>query len=202
MNQNFDCLLDEAIWTAHQLFDRKLVTGSTGNISFLFDDIMYITKSGTCFGRVDKESFARVNVSGEVIEGKPSKEYPMHLALYNRNKQTRAVIHTHSLYSTAFSCKKNVEGCLQELFTATPYLQMLTDGMIGCVPFCKPGSSALFSSFAETIREEIDVYLLCHHGIVVAQDTLYHAFDIVEEFEVSATLHAIVKDSDYQRYEL
>lgn len=193
MEYNIDLLLEEAIWTAHQLFDRKLVTGSTGNISFLFENIMYISESGTCFGRLGKESFAKLDLTGKVIEGNPSKEFPIHLALYNKHKHTQAIIHTHSLYSTAFSCKENLKSNIMELFAYTPYLKMLTNGNIGCVPFKKPGSLELFDSFGESARDDIDVYLLCNHGIVVAADSMYHAFDIVEEFEVSATLQTMIK---------
>lgn len=44
--------LDAAIWSAHTLFQKGLVSGSTGNISFLHEHRMYISRSGSCFGRL------------------------------------------------------------------------------------------------------------------------------------------------------
>ena len=97
--------IKEALWCAHKLFDRGLVRGSTGNISFFHEGRMYISRSGSSFGRLEGTDFAVVSQDGEILEGKPSKEYPLHLIFYRKTPEIRAVIHTHSLYSTAFSCR-------------------------------------------------------------------------------------------------
>ena len=78
-------ILDQTLWVAHTLFQRELVTGSTGNISFRENDIIYISKSGSCFGLLEETSFAKVSIDGTVLEGKPSKEFPMHISLYQKN---------------------------------------------------------------------------------------------------------------------
>lgn len=69
--------LDAAIWSAHTLFQKGLVSGSTGNISFLHEHRMYISRSGSCFGRLRQEDFAQVDMQGTILYGKPSKEYPI-----------------------------------------------------------------------------------------------------------------------------
>lgn len=191
MHKEIDELLQEAIWTAQQLFAKGLVTGSTGNISFLHDDIMYISKSGSCFGRMDSDSFAQVSLSNKILKGRPSKEYPLHLALYKRNSHTQAVVHTHSFYSTALSCALHKQDAIQQLFAYTPYLNILTNGRIGCIPYHPPGSEELFASFKERVDDR-DVYLLSNHGLVVGAEGLYRAFDIIEEFEVSAKMQILV----------
>ena len=56
--------LDAAIWSAHTLFQKGLVSGSTGNISFLHEHRMYISRSGSCFGRLRQEDFAQVDMQG------------------------------------------------------------------------------------------------------------------------------------------
>ena len=76
------CELENTIWVARTLFKKGMVTGSTGNISFRDDDIIYVSKSGSCFGLIDEDSFAKISLSGEILQGKPSKEWPMHLRLY------------------------------------------------------------------------------------------------------------------------
>lgn len=49
---------EEAIWIAKALFQHRIITGTTGNISFLHNKKMYITKSGSCLGKLDMDSFA------------------------------------------------------------------------------------------------------------------------------------------------
>lgn len=192
MSDQFDEKLEEVIWVAHQLFNRKLVTGSTGNISFLFDNRMYISISGSCFGRLDKGSFAIVTLSGEVIEGKPSKEYPLHLSLYNKNTKCKGIIHTHSLYSTMISCMDNIEKSLDKLYSTTPYLKMLTNGKIEIVPYRKPGSEELFHTFSDIVKESTVLSILQKHGIIVSAESIYTAFNIMEEFEISCNLRYLL----------
>lgn len=101
--------LDAAIWSAHTLFQKGLVGGSTGNISFLHKHRMYISRSGSCFGRLRQEDFAQVDMQGTILYGKPSKEYPMHLALYQESEAYKAVIHTQLLcYRTVLLCRCGV----------------------------------------------------------------------------------------------
>lgn len=185
--------LHEAIWVAHTLFQKGLVTGSTGNISFKYQDVIYISKSGSCFGRIDEDSFAVMDEHGTVLKGKPSKEYPLHMNLYELNKSTEFIVHTHSLNITAISCKKEVENEIESLFCYTPYLKMLTNGKIKCVNYESPGSKELFETFKNSLDVEHRVYVLRNHGVIIASENAYRAFDILEEFEMSAKLHFLMR---------
>ena len=64
-----DKKIEDAIWVARELFERGKATGSSANLSFLHDGAIYITGSGTCFGRLTKESFSKVSWDGEVLNG-------------------------------------------------------------------------------------------------------------------------------------
>ena len=47
-----------------------------------------------------EEDFTVLAMDGTpVSERKPSKEWPLHLALYEKSPEVGAVIHTHSTYS-------------------------------------------------------------------------------------------------------
>lgn len=133
--------LDAAIWSAHTLFQKGLVSGSTGNISFLHEHRMYISRSGSCFGRLRQEDFAQVDMQGTILYGKPSKEYPMHLALYRESEEYKAVIHTHSFYASVLSCYTDTESHVKNLFAYTPYLYMQTKGNIPCVAYAPPAQT-------------------------------------------------------------
>lgn len=188
--------LQEALWCAHQLFARRLVRGSTGNISFRHENKIYISRSGSCFGRLSKEDFAVLSVNGQIVEGLPSKEYPLHLTFYRQDSETNAVIHTHSLFTTALSCMRKPDVSIQKLYSYTPYLRMLTEGKSGVAAYGPPGSKQLFDTFEKVFSADTRTYVLKNHGIAVGAKSAYKAFDIVEEFETSASLAAILESRE------
>lgn len=178
--------LREAVWTAHSLFDRGKTSGSSANISFRHYDKIYISASGSCFGTMEKTDFAVISLDGAPLSPKkPSKEWPLHLALYLKSSETGAVIHTHSTYSVLWSFVPCVSerDCIPD---RTPYLKMKL-GTVGMIPYEKPGSEALFSAFRERIQDS-DGYLLKNHGPVVPGKTISDAFYCLEELEESARI--------------
>lgn len=177
---------EDAIWIGKTLFDRNKATGSSANLSFLHEGKIYITGSGTCFGNLTRDDFSVTNMEGEHLEGiKPSKELPLHKILYDKSSSIQAVIHTHSFYSTLWSCLKhdNEKDIIPEY---TPYLRMKI-GSIGLIPYGKPGSKKLFTSFAERVHDS-DGYILQNHGPVVGGNDLMSAFFNLEELEESARI--------------
>ena len=181
-------LFIQAEWIGKQLFERNKVSGSSANMSFLYDDRIYITGTGTCFGNLNRRSFAVCDRTGECLNDvRPSKELPLHLMMYQKEKSSvKAVIHTHSFYATLWSCLKHNETGKDVIPQYTPYLKMKL-GKIVMVPYGKPGSEELFRSFAKCMTED-NGYLLCNHGPVVGGKTLMDAFFCLEELEESAHL--------------
>lgn len=177
---------EEAIWIGKVLFDRGKATGSSANMSFLHDHKMYITGSGTCFGNLTESDFAILTMGGEHVAGvKPSKELPLHRTLYEKDSATKAVIHTHSIYSTLWSCLKH-ENEKDIMPSYTPYLKMMI-GTIGLIPYGKPGSETLFRHFRDRVHDS-DGYILQNHGPVVGGKDLITAFYCLEELEESARI--------------
>lgn len=173
----------DAIWAAKSLFDRSRTTGSSANLSFRHGDTIYITGSGTCFGRLSADSFSAVSMSGEVLNGvKPSKELPLHRMCYEKSDSIGAVIHTHSFYATLYACVPH-EYETTVVPDYTPYLRMKV-GNIALVPYAKPGSQELFDYFREKVHTA-DAYLLANHGGVVPAKTVMDAFYGIEELEES-----------------
>lgn len=178
--------LQDAIWVGKVLFDRNKATGSSANLSFLHEDKVYITGSGTCFGNLEKEDFAVMDREGKHLNGiKASKELPLHLSLYNKDSSIQAVLHTHSYYSTVWSCLEH-ENEKDVIPNYTPYLRMKL-GTVGMIPYAKPGSPELFQLFDERINDS-DGYLLKNHGPVVGDKDIIAAFYVLEELEESARI--------------
>ena len=180
LNQKFA----DAIWAAKSLFDRSRTTGSSANLSVRHGDVLYVSGSGTCFGRLTPESFSAVSMTtGEVLNGvKPSKELPLHRMCYEKDEAIGAVIHTHSFYATLYACvPHSYETSVVPDYT--PYLKMKV-GNIALVPYAKPGSEELFGYFREKVHTA-DAYLLANHGGVVPGKTVMDAFYGIEELEES-----------------
>lgn len=178
--------LEAAVWAAHSLFERGKTTGSSANMSFCHNGLIYISASGSCFGTMTEEDFTAINLDGTPVTGrKPSKEWPLHLALYEKSQETGAVIHTHSTYSVLWSFVPDSpeHDCIPD---HTPYLKIKL-GTVGLVPYEKPGSEALFTAFRERV-DASDGYLLKNHGPVVPGKTVMDAFYCLEELEESARI--------------
>jgi len=52
------------LWVSHSLFERGKATGSSANISFRHEQRIYISRSGSCFGTMEKEDFAVTDLDG------------------------------------------------------------------------------------------------------------------------------------------
>ncbi len=178
--------IKNAVWVAHSLFERGKASGSSANMSFKTDEHIYITGSGTCFGTLEEDDFSVLNLKGEWVSGlKPSKELPLHLMMYEKDSSIKAVLHTHSFYSTLWSCLEhtNLIDCVPEY---TPYLKMKL-GTVGMVDYGKPGSEDLFQAFKKVINNS-DGFLLANHGPIVGGKTVLEAFYILEELEESCKI--------------
>lgn len=182
----------DAIWIGKSLFNRDKVSGSSANLSFIHNKKIYITGSGTCFGNLKESDFSVNDRNGNHLEGiKPSKELPLHKTLYDKSSSIQAIIHTHSLYSTLWSCIDH-EDETDIMPSYTPYLRMRI-GTIGLIPYAHPGSKALFNYFSERINDS-DGYILQNHGPVVGDKDLISAFYGLEELEESAEIAWELKD--------
>lgn len=185
--------INDAIWVGKNLFLRGKVSGSAANLSFKYDNTIYITKSGSCFGRLEKDDFSILSMDGTALnETKPSKEWPLHLALYKKDKSAKAIIHTHSTYSTYWSCQK-WDGSSDLIPTPTPYLKMKV-GEVGFVPYAPPGSEELFKSFEDSLKET-NCYLLENHGPILADKTMLDAFYAIEELEEASKNAYLIKST-------
>lgn len=138
MDKELEQKLEDAVWAARSLFERGKTSGSSANMSFYHEGKIYVSASGTCFGTLTKEDFSVLLPDGTHISGrKPSKEWPLHLSLYEKSENVKAVIHTHSPYSILWSFVPdlNETDCIPD---HTPYLKMKL-GTVGLIPYEKPG---------------------------------------------------------------
>lgn len=150
------------------------------------DSEILITPSGKNKGLLKPEDLVLIGTDGDVISGgSPSIETGMHLALYNLNYETRAVVHCHPLYCTSLAIKN------KELRTDLTPEGVLLLGKVPMVPYCTPGSEELVEAIAANY--ESNVMLMERHGAITQGHTIEEAFNRMEELEFQAKLQTITR---------
>lgn len=184
--------IQDAIWVANSLFNRNKVSGSSANMSIKIDGDLLITRSGSCFGNLSKNDFCNIELEEKQI--KPSKELPLHEYLYENNSDIKAIIHTHSTYSTLASCLyKATEEEYIEIDSPTPYLKIKV-GKVGWVDYAEPGSEELFLKFKNSLKKGCDTYLLKNHGVIIGAENIMEAFYKLEEFEEACKNSFLIRE--------
>lgn len=193
MDRVLEQKIKDAIWIGKSLFDRGKTSGSSANMSFFHDGKVYISQSGSCFGTLAEDQFAVIDMAGSCLsDNRPSKEWPLHLQIYQKKPETGAVLHTHGTYSVLWSFVP-AENEVDVIPDHTPYLRMKL-GSVGMIPYKRPGSQELFDAFGERVMRS-DGYLLKQHGAVVPGKNLMDAFYCLEELEESARIAWMLREA-------
>lgn len=186
-------LREEICRYGRSLFERGLTPGSSGNISLRLDDGGWlVTPTNASLGFLDPARLSRLDAAGMLVSGdKPTKEIPLHSALYESRRSARAVVHLHSTHAVALTMLPEIDP-RAALPPMTPYYLMRA-GQTALVPYYRPGDPAV----ADAIRGLAGKYssvLLANHGPVVAGDSLEAAVFATEELEETAKLYLLLRN--------
>ncbi len=158
---------------------RGLVTGTSGNVSVRLaasdkcDQLLAITPLGRPYDTLADDDIAVVDYDVEPVEGElaPSSETLLHVAIYRARPDVKAVIHTHSVYSSVFA----VAG--MDIPPIIDEMMVLIGGAIRVAEYGFPGSEALAESVCKAIGER-NAALIRHHGAVGVGRSLREALDV------------------------
>ncbi|ASY59530.1 aldolase [Sinorhizobium sp. CCBAU 05631] len=186
-------LREEICRYGRSLFERGLTPGSSGNISLRLDDGGWlVTPTNASLGFLDPGRISRLDGRGNLVSGdKPTKEIPLHTALYESRGSARAIVHLHSTHAVALTMLPEIDP-RAALPPMTPYYLMRA-GETALVPYYRPGDPAV----ADAIRGLAGKYssvLLANHGPVVAGDSLEAAVFATEELEETAKLYLLLRN--------
>jgi L-fuculose-phosphate aldolase len=171
-----------------RLYKQGLTSTSGGNISVrLADDIIAITPSATDKGRMKWKEVGLLNILGENLtpDLKPSIESGMHLAIYKRKNEVKAIVHAHPVCASSFTAMN---------FSIETNLTAEACAILGTpvvVPYALMGTADLAKISADYI-EKSDILLLENHGILTTGTNLLQAFDKTEVLENAARMTLIV----------
>lgn len=169
-------------------YDRFLTIADSGNVSSRYQDGILITASGVSLKEVTEDSVLYVGMDGMTLSNpaglKPSKETPLHLAIYRLRPDVQSVYHVHPAYATVYAIKgKDIP-----FLTSTAKRKIIATPL---VPYATPGSEELSRYVSDTISKEdrsIHSLLLKDHGIVTFEKSLERSFNLAELLEVTAKI--------------
>ncbi|MFY0543895.1 class II aldolase/adducin family protein [Brevibacillus sp. H7] len=179
--------------TGKYMMEYGLAWGNAGNISARIDDARYvITASGTFLGELDHSDFAVCSLDGQtppVAQKKPSKETPMHRAIYETRPEIQAVLHASPFYSTLAACS-SIEIPSDWFVETMYYLERIER-----VPYHHPGSLALGEAVREKARHA-NILLLENHGVLVYDVSIQEARMALQTLEMACKMLITAKQAN------
>jgi L-fuculose-phosphate aldolase len=187
-------LKDEICEAGLGLYKFGLIAGYEGNISCRVHktdqrrltrtkqksaDTFLITPAGCCKGDLRKQDLLLVDASGNCLakQGLISTEFLLHMAVYQEEPETLAVIHAHPPISTAYAATG-----------LTPGIDLLPEstnlfGTLPTAPYAKAGSPELADSVRGLVRAN-NAVLLANHGVLCySKISLMDAMHLTQQLE-------------------
>lgn len=173
----------QVVTVCRRLYERGLIAGPDGNVSVRLDSgLVLVTPAGMSKVDVCDEDLVEVTLDGELASGNgpPSSELAVHLRIYRRRADVRAVVHAHPPHATAFAMVgEGIGPLLPELVWQV--------GWVPLVPYAMPGTVALAERF-DPFLDRHDAFLMANHGAVTVGRTLRDAHQRMESLEHAATI--------------
>jgi L-ribulose-5-phosphate 4-epimerase len=175
---------------ARKMSASGLVRATQGNLSARDPENgrICITPSGADYDTMTGEDIVVVDEEGCVVEGqwKPSVETPLHTLILRRRRDIHCVMHTHSIYATAFGVVyQPVPMILEES-------AMCLGGEVPVAPYQMSGTPEFAELVAETLGTGSAV-IWGNHGAMVVGTTLALTFATAHALEDTARVYALAK---------
>lgn len=180
---------EQVVRYGKKLIDRRLTTGSGGNISVYNREknLVAISPSGLDYYETTPEDIVILDIDGNLVEGKhrPSSEAGMHLAFYKNRADVSGIVHTHSKFATAIAC-------MGWELPAVHYLIGMAGHRVKCTGYATYGSDELAKEALETIGDS-NAVLLANHGLIALGEDVDRAFSTAEHLEFVSEVYYLTK---------
>lgn len=181
---------EHLVYIARLVFSRHLTDASGGNISLRQGDRVFMSPAQAGSKRqwqIEPEDVVVLDLKGNHLEGpdRRTREWTIHLGVYNAFERARGVIHAQAGYLMAFvAAGKPIPPVLE-------HTQKF--GTIGLARPAKAHSAELAQSVVEALEPQKEALekralatLIPQHGVVVVGRDLDDAFDALERIETNA----------------
>lgn len=186
-NSTKDGVLDILYW-AKRTYGARMVPGTSGNISLKVGDDILLSASGACLGDLEESDIARLSLDGTLKNNvKPSSEKLMHLEIYKKRPDIKAVIHIHCPYVTSFAvCRKEMNLPILPEF-------IYQFGTVPSAKYALPSSNELADEVSEYFKNGHNAVLMQNHGLVAGSNTLKKTFYALETIQAYAKTYFAAK---------
>jgi L-fuculose-phosphate aldolase len=146
---------------------------------------IYLTPSGMDYSKINEADVVVCDPDGNILEGhrKPTIEKDLHLEIYKRRDDVNAIVHTHPIYSTVFSCMgEDIPPIIDEA------AQVLM-GECRRVDYALPGTAELAENCVKALGDTAMSCLLQSHGAVCVGKDMDNAFKVSKVLEMTAEIY-------------
>ena len=168
----------EVIKFAKMLNNKKLSALRSGNISTRYKEGFLITPSGTKYSSLKNNDIVFVSLKGtfDKKKGIPSSEWRFHQDIYLNKKEAKAIVHAHSICTTAISTHG-------KSIPAFHYMVAMAGGNdIKCAKYATYGTRELSKNILKALKKR-SACLIGNHGQIAFSENLSKAFELAEEVE-------------------
>ena len=187
-------LIPQLIGICHSLYAKGFVAATDGNVSARMENgNVLTTRTSVNKGMVRAEDLVETDMSGNPVPSKgnsptvrPSTEIGMHLFIYSRRPDVRAIVHAHPPYATGFA----TAGIALDRCIAPEVIVGL--GAIPLASYATPSTAEVAASL-EPLVKTADAILLANHGVVTYGKNLSDAYYKMEKVEHTAHVSFVAR---------
>ena len=170
-----------------------LVVGTAGNVSARLNvangrKLMAVTPSGVSYERLTADDIVVTDFDVEPVEGclPPSSESLLHVGIYQRRPDVRAVVHTHSVYSSVLA----VAGT--DLPPVIDEVVVYVGGAVRVSEYGFPGTGELAVNVCDALGTNKAAFV-ANHGVVAVGRSLDEALDICLLVERASQIYVMAR---------
>jgi L-fuculose-phosphate aldolase len=180
-------LREQVVQVGMEALARGIVHGTAGNMSIRDPEsgLIAISPSGIPYSDVTPADIVIVNDAGDIVDGrrKPSSETPLHTMVMRARPDVRAIVHTHSHYSTVVSC---IRPYLPPILTE---VCLVVGARVPVTRYGLTGTPDFGESVIEVLEPDSRAIILKNHGLICFGDSFAAALGIAEVVEEGARVY-------------
>jgi L-fuculose-phosphate aldolase len=178
----------QIIKTVREISRDKLVLGTWGNVSAREGKGFWITPSGMPYDQMTECDLVYINPADGKFTGcwKPSSEWRLHAEIYRRRPDCSAIVHTHSIYATAFAVARTA------VLPVTEDIAQVTGGRVEVADYALSGTQELAVNAAKALGNR-NAVLLAGHGLVGTAADLQEALKVCQIVEKTAQVMLLAR---------
>ena len=178
-----------------EMYRRGLVGAYSGNTSIRLSGsgdagLLLVTPTHHPYYRLQPDELVVVDLDGEPVAPgglRPSSETRLHLEIYRKRADVRAVVHTHSIYASAAAVVgRDIPPLIDEML-------LTIGGPVKVGKYAFPGTQQLAEEAYAALGER-NAALLRNHGVVSVGPDIWEALEVADLVERLAQIFVLARN--------